>query len=198
MKQLVTACICFWAYLAAAQTYPDSIRQLRVLHFAELTDPAKKILTEDEIAHFEGLDYFLIDTTYIIEANFIRKKGKKFKMPTTTSRSPVYRRFGFVQFQLNGMEHKLTVFQNMELKRQEGYANYLFLPFRDSSSGNESYGGGRYLDLVIPKGKKIILDFNLAYNPYCVYSDRYSCPIPPEENRLKTAIRAGEKKPKAY
>jgi uncharacterized protein len=198
MKQLFTAFICFWAYLAAAQTYADSIRQLRVLHFSELTDPAKKILTEDEIAHFEGLDYFLIDTTYIIEARFIRKKGKKFKMPTSTSRSPVYRRFGFVQFQLNGMEHQLTVFQNIELKRQEGYANYLFLPFRDSSSGNESYGGGRYLDLVIPKGKKIILDFNLAYNPYCVYSDRYSCPIPPEENRLKTAIRAGEKKPKAY
>jgi uncharacterized protein (DUF1684 family) len=119
-------------------------------------------------------------------------------MPTTTTRSPVYRRFGFVQFQLNGMEHQLTVFQNMELKKQEGYTNYLFLPFRDSSSGNESYGGGRYLDLDIPKGEKILLDFNLAYNPYCVYSDRYSCPIPPEENRLKTAIRAGEKKPKAY
>lgn len=198
MKQLFTAFICFWAYLAAAQTYADSVRQLRVLYFAELTDPANKILTEDEIAHFEGLDYFLIDTTYIIEAKFIRKKGKKFKMPTTTNRSPIYRRFGFVQFQLNGMEHQLTVFQNVELKKQEGYANYLFLPFRDSSSGNESYGGGRYLDLAIPKGKKIILDFNLAYNPYCVYSDRYSCPIPPEENRLQTAIRAGEKKPKAY
>ncbi len=198
MTRLYIFLIGFVSFAALAQGYEDSIRQLRVLHFSELTDPSNKILSEEEIAQFEGLDYFLIDTSYIVDATFTRKKGKKFNMPTTTSRAPLYRQYGFVQFELSGSLHKLTVYQNLELKKQAEHKDYLFLPFRDLTSGHESYGGGRYLDLAIPKGKKIKLDFNLAYNPYCVYSVRYSCPIPPEENTLKTGIKAGEKIPKGH
>ncbi len=201
MKHLIrTILFLFVSTYTMGQTYADSIRELRVLHFAELTDTANHILTLDEIDHFEGLDYFLIDTNYIVKAKFTKKKGKKFEMPTTTERKPIYRRYGFVEFQLNGSTHRLTIYQNVENKRDKELKDYLFLPFRDETSGKESYGGGRYLDLKIPgrPSTSIIMDFNLCYNPYCAYSVRYSCPIPPAENQLKTAVKAGEKTPKGH
>ena len=83
----------------------------------------------------------------------------------------------------------------MALRKKKEYKDYLFIPFRDGTSRMETYGGGRYLDLRIPKGKTILVDFNLAYNPYCAYSHRYSCPIPPEINTLNVRILAGEKTP---
>ena len=70
----------------------------------------------------------------------------------------------------------------------------MFLPFSDETNGIESYGGGRYIDLRIPEGNTLIIDFNSAYNPYCAYNDKYSCPIVPRENYLRTRIEAGVKK----
>lgn len=198
MKKYFFFFIFFLSLCSSAQNYQDSIRELRVLHFAELMDTSNHILTQNEIDHFEGLDYFLIDTSYIINAHFIKKKGKRFKMPTTTDRQPVYRQFGFIEFSLNNSNYRLTVYQNMKLIKQKEYKNYLFLPFKDKTSGNESYGGGRYLDLRIPEENEMILDFNVCYNPYCAYSVRFSCPIPPKENTLRTEIRAGEKTPKGH
>lgn len=198
MKQLVLLFFVLFAIKCQAQPYQDSIRKLRVLHFAELTDPTTDILNQEEIDHFEGLDYFLIDTSYIVQAIFEKQKGKRFKMPTSTEREVYYRPYGKVIFELNGSNHQLTIYQNLELKRQKEFENYLFLPFRDETSGLESYGGGRYLDLTIPKNNTIELDFNICYNPYCAYSERYSCPIPPAENKLKAAVKAGEKTPKNH
>ena len=80
------------------------------------------------------------------------------------------------------------------LEKFPEYADLLFVPFKDATNGAETYGGGRYIDVKTPKGNKVILDFNLAYNPSCAYgSDRYSCPIPPKKNFLKIPIKAGEK-----
>ena len=83
----------------------------------------------------------------------------------------------------------------MALRKEEGFEDYLFIPFRDGTSRIETYGGGRYLDVRIPDGKELLIDFNLAYNPYCAYSHRYSCPIPPVVNTLDVKIIAGEKTP---
>lgn len=177
-----------------SQSYEDSIIELRVIHMGELIDTSTHILNQDEIDHFEGLAYFDTDSTFRINATFTKSIGKKFKMQTSTDRLPVYRRYGYVDFQIKGQPARLTVYQNMELKGKE-YDNYLFIPFRDATSGNDSYGGGRYLDVEKPNVKSIILDFNKSYNPYCAYSHRYSCPIPPEENTLKISIPAGEKAP---
>lgn len=198
MKRKLLILFLLLSSIVSAQTYQDSIREKRVLHFAELTDTSNHILTQEEIDHFEGLDYYLIDTSYIIKAHFTKKKGKRFKMPTTTDRQPIYRQFGFVEFSLNNSSHRLIVYQNMKLRKEKEYKNYLFLPFRDETSGKESYGGGRYLDLKIPDDNEIVLDFNVCYNPYCAYSVRFSCPIPPKENTLKIEIRAGEKTPKGH
>lgn len=181
-----------------SQSYQDSIIEMRVIHMGELIDTATHILNLDEIDHFEGLAYFEVDSNYRMIAIFTKNKGKRFKMPTSTDREPIYRRYGYFDFLIDGKTQRLTVYQNMALRKQKDYKNYLFIPFRDATSGKESYGGGRYLDVQIPIGKTIILDFNLVYNPYCVYSHRYSCPIPPEENTLTVPIRAGEKVPVGY
>ncbi|MFN5911957.1 MAG: DUF1684 domain-containing protein [Bacteroidota bacterium] len=193
MRTAFTFIILWMALLCHSQSYQDSVRELRVKHLAELTDPENGVLTQEELKHFKGLDYFMIDTNYIVQATFVRKIGPRFKMPTSTSRTPVYRRYGFILFTLDGKEHKLTLYQNIKLKRKREFRDYLFLPFKDKTSGQESYGGGRYLDLLKPKAKEIRIDFNLCYNPYCAYSVRYSCPIPPPENTLSTPILAGEK-----
>jgi len=81
----------------------------------------------------------------------------------------------------------------VELKEDEGYEDYLFLPFTDATNGNETYGGGRYIDLSIPNGDQIVIDFNKAYNPYCTYNKKYSCPIVPSQNALDIEIFAGVK-----
>lgn len=181
-----------------SQQYIDSILSLRASKMGEMIDTNHHILTEEEIKHFQGLSYFNVDSTFRIQATFTKSIGKKFKMRTSTERKPIYRPFGYVEFQLNGTTHRLTVFQYIALKRKKAYKNYLFLPLKDATSGNESYAGGRYLDLSIPTTSTVILDFNQLYNPYCVYSYRYSCPIPPEENTLLVPITAGEKVPVGY
>jgi uncharacterized protein len=87
------------------------------------------------------------------------------------------------------------VYQYMKLINVEKYKNDLFLPFTDLTTGKQTHGGGRFLDLKIPDNDEIIIDFNKAYNPLCAYGNpKYSCPIPPKENYLEIKIKAGERK----
>ncbi|MEY3236112.1 MAG: hypothetical protein RI883_213 [Bacteroidota bacterium] len=197
MKYILLLFLCITANVFA-QTYKDSIIELRIIHTGELIDSSTHILSAEEIASFQGLAYFDVDSNFRITANFTKSIGKKFKMPTSTARTPIYRRFGYVDFLIEGEKQTLTVYQNMALRKQKEFKNYLFIPFRDATSNHETYGGGRYLDLQIPSTNKTILDLNTVYNPYCVYSHRYSCPIPPAENTLKVQILAGEKVPVGY
>lgn len=198
MKQFPFLVILLFHFCTHAQQYTDSVLSLRAAKMGKFIDTNSHILNQDEIDHFQGLAYFHVDSSFRIQATFTKAIGKKFKMRTSTERTPTYRPFGYIEFELNGTKHRLTVFQNMALKKQKAYKNYLFLPLRDATSGKESYGGGRYLDLSIPSAPSITLDFNQLYNPYCVYSHRYSCPIPPEENTLQIPITAGEKVPVGY
>lgn len=185
----------FFSHFSIAQLTEQEVLAQRETHVKELSDTAYGVLNQKEVDEFEGLDYFDFDSEFQINATFTKDKGKVFEMLTTTERKPKYRRFGYVDFEVNGKKCRLEVYQNMGLKKQKEYRDYLFIPFRDGTSRNETYGGGRYLDVRIPSGKTILLDFNLAYNPYCAYSYRYSCPIPPECNTLTTKIEAGEKTP---
>ena len=147
--------------------------------------------------NFNGHDFFEIDSSMRIEAEFVRSfNAIPFQMKTTTSRLPTYEKYGLAKFRLEGKERSLTIYQSHSLRETEEHKNYLFLPFTDLSNGKESYIGGRFIDLEIPSGDMIVIDFNKAYNPYCAYSSAYSCPIPPEENHLNVAILAGVKKTK--
>jgi uncharacterized protein len=199
MKKLLSILLPFLllsAHINAQSTaetpYLQEIRQYQQELNDSYRSPEKSPLEPEDLKEFSGLPFFPIDSGYRIEARFVRTPGSKpFKMPTSTSRLPIYEKYGEAHFELHGQKIVLPLYQSHELRTKAEYKNHLFLPFKDLTNGNESYGGGRYLDVSIPEGDTILLDFNKAYNPYCAYSSRYSCPIPPKENRLRIHIRAG-------
>lgn len=161
----------------------------------QFADSLASPLKEEDRKVFKGLDFFDIDEKYIVKAKFKKsKKEKSFKMKTTTDREPIYKKYGELTFFIDGKELVLSVYQNLDLIKKPGFKDHLFLPFTDLTCGDESYLGGRYLDMKIPKSKWISIDFNKAYNPYCVYNYNYSCPIVPSENHLDIEIKAGVKK----
>jgi uncharacterized protein (DUF1684 family) len=151
-------------------------------------------LKVEDLKRFSSLEFFAISEEYIIEARLIRTPDEKpFEMPTTTSRKPLYVKYGELHFNLDGKECKLNVYQNIDFSRRPDYANQLFLPFTDLTSGDTTYGGGRYLHVTIPEGDTLELNFHCAYNPLCAYNEKYSCPIVPAENDLPVAVQAGVK-----
>lgn len=172
----------------------DSVIQFQKNMNEHYADSVKSPLKKKDLAVFKELEFFPINEKYFVSAHFIRtKKEKPFEMKTTTSRKPIYVKYGELHFKIEGISYQLNVYQNVEFSKKPGYKNSLFLPFTDYTSGVESYGGGRYIDLKIQKGKNWTVDFNQAYNPYCAYNEVYSCPIVPKENDLKVEIKAGVK-----
>lgn len=161
----------------------------------EYADPEETPLDSLDLIHFTSLEFFPIDENYIVEAKLIKQDSPEFfEMETSTSRRPEYRVWAYAYFTLNGEEQKLTIYQSKKLMNTLEYGDYLFLPFSDLSNGESTYYGGRYVDLRIPEGNSIMIDFNKAYNPLCAYSNRFSCPKVPSENTLKTSVNAGVKK----
>ena len=151
-------------------------------------------LKEKDLKNFKGLDFFAFDSSYVVNAALIRTpEEKSFKMKTTTDMLPEYIKYGIVTFDLFGKSYSLNIYKNLEGINKEGYRDYLFLPFLDDTNGDESYGGGRYIDLDVTEEDNLVIDFNSAYNPYCVYDEKYSCPIVPRENYLPLEINAGVK-----
>lgn len=138
---------------------------------------------------------FPIDLDYRVEAKLEVANGMPFfAMKTTTSRYSTERIYGYVIFTLAGREFRLPVYQSKDLMATTEYADYLFFPFSDETNGKQTYGGGRYIDLRIPKeGDNLVVDFNMAYNPYCAYSARFSCPLVPAENQMDIEVAAGIK-----
>jgi uncharacterized protein (DUF1684 family) len=195
MKTAISIITLLLSFASFAQLTAEETAASREEHAKELSDTTYGVLNQEEIDAFHGLDYFDFNSLLQVEAAFTKSVGKVFKMPTSTERTPKYRRYGYVDFEVNGVTCHLEVYQNMPLRKDKEYKDYLFLPYRDLTSSNETYGGGRFLDVRIPKGKTLIIDFNQAYNPYCAYSYRYSCPIPPACNTLNVKIEAGEKVP---
>lgn len=143
--------------------------------------------------HFSGLPYFRIDLDYRF-AGPINKFAEPETLALGTSDGRIKKalRFGNFTFTLEGQQHRLEVYRLLTLPAE--YADYLFIPFTDLSSGAESYEGGRYIDLVEQENNQYVVDFNLAYNPSCAYGRKdFSCPIPPRVNDLSVRIAAGEK-----
>lgn len=147
---------------------------------------AQSPLDAEDRKTFTRLRYFAPDPAYVVTASVARfTEMDHIKMQSSTGRMLDYMRWGKVQFTIEGLPSaELVLYYN---------GNNLFLPFRDATSGETTYGAGRYLDPELPTGNTLQLDFNLAYNPYCAYSDRWTCPVPPFENWLQIPIAAGEK-----
>lgn len=169
---------------------------------ASYKDASTSPLKTADLKNFKGLDFFPIDSSFIVIAKLKRTENAPiFEMATTTDRKPLYKEFGILNFTLEGKKFELTIYQSQDNTTDEKYKNYLFLPFTDDTSGNESYGGGRYMDVIttdIKKDNTILLNFNNTYNPYCAYNDKYSCPLTPRKNHLNIEIKAGVKTFKKY
>lgn len=174
--------------------YIKEVEALRTEQNLEFKDPQYSPLLPEDILNFEGLSYYDVNTHYLRKAKLeLTPDSEPFEMETTTERRPVYKKYGIATFKINGVEYQLSIYQNLDLIKEPGYEDFLFLPFKDLTNGQETYGGGRFIDLNIPEGDEIVIDFNKAYNPYCAYNHNYSCPIPPYENHLKVKIEAGVK-----
>jgi uncharacterized protein (DUF1684 family) len=149
-----------------------------------------------ERQQFHGLRYFEPDLSYRVEATLERFSAPEIvQLGTTTGRITQHYRYGEVRFTLDGQACRLTAYKSADAHGFEDEEDRsLFLPFRDATTGKESYGAGRYLEVEEDAGgsDQLVLDFNLAYSPWCAYSEAYSCILPPAENRLEVAIRAGE------
>lgn len=149
-------------------------------------------LTFDERQKFKGLDYYSPDPDFMFELELYEHEKKKLmKIEDTQGNERDFLRWGEFRFKIGGKEYKLQAYKSDPDEER------LFIPFRDETSGKETYGGGRYLDLdnehhYTLQGKWT-LDFNMAYNPWCAYSQDYACPFVPPENWLNVSVRAGEK-----
>ena len=152
-------------------------------------DASVSPLKKRDLKNFRGLDFFAYDSIYLVTAKLTKTpKEKPFMMLTTTDMMVEYIKYGTISFELLSNQYSLDIYKNLEDPNER---DNLFLPFLDDTNGNESYGGGRYINLSIPQGDNLIIDFNSAFNPYCVYDEKYSCPIVPRENYLPLEIKAG-------
>jgi uncharacterized protein (DUF1684 family) len=147
-------------------------------------DPHSPVPPEER-ARFAGLRYFPPNPHLQLELEVETADGSTLEIPTSDGSTRRFRRSGRVRFEIDGEQAELVL-----LTREDEHG--FFLPFRDATSGKESYGAGRYLDVERGSDGRVQVDFNLAYNPYCAYNDAFSCPLPPPENWLRVPIRAGE------
>lgn len=187
------------AFIAQAQTFygTTDVKIFREGRDKEFRNPRETPLLNQDFQKFKGLEYLPTDEKFTVKAKLKKTADKKyFTMPTSAGTSVKFIKYGVLTFDLEGKIHTLTIYQSEDFASGKfpEYKDLLFIPFRDLTNGKETYGAGRYLDIKIPAGEEVILNFNLAYNPNCAYgSDRYSCPIPPKENFLQAEIKAGEK-----
>jgi len=176
-------------------SYEDSVQQFRRDKDAWFRAARDSPIPADERVSFSGLSYYPIDDAYVFDGlrlePYTGSEPSHFQIPTSDGQLRPAERAGVFRFRLGGAEHALTAY-----RLAGGSADSLFVPFLDATSGVETYGAGRYLDLEPDADGSWTLDFNLAYHPSCVYDARFSCPLTPAENRLPIPIEAGERLPR--
>lgn len=187
------ACLLGMLLVACGQqnVYLSKISKEQQQRTADFINPDRSPLDTGEISRFKGLHFYEPDETYHVDAKLIWLPQVSYlNLPHSGGDTLPYMQTAIVQFELEGQPFELEGYQNDEMKAQ----HILFLPFTDLSNQNETYGGGRYLDIAyVDNHNTIEIDFNLAYAPFCAHSERYSCPKVPKNNHLPLAIKAGEK-----
>jgi len=195
-KSLLTISFCsFFAGVISvhAQTYNQQIDSFRHAYKMDFLSDSHSPL---KAADTGFLRFYAPDKKYAVSAIFSHTPDSKpFNIATHSGKTKPYRQYGTATFQLDGKEYKLAIYQGLDLLKKPELKDYLFIPFNDLTNYETTYAGGRYLDLRIGdiKAGRVVLDFNKVYNPYCAFADGYSCPIPPDENKLQVRIEAGEK-----
>jgi uncharacterized protein (DUF1684 family) len=170
--------------------YPEEIAAWRAEKDAFMRSSSESPVPSDKRGSFPPLPYYPIDEQYRVPAGLsVISSDQIIELSLSTGQTRKMRRIGTLEFTLKGESLTLTAFADVN----DAQLSRLFVPFGDLTSGTETYQGGRYIDLDRTASGIYDLDFNRAYHPFCVFDSRYECPIPPRENRLKVAIRAGEK-----
>ena len=164
----------------------------QVLEFRDEKDRFFKLapqspLPESERNNFSGLSYFEPAQSFAFQVDLEPVQPTDIQISTTNGDERTYKRLATATINVEGADATLALYSS-------GHES-LFLPFRDATSGSETYGAGRYIDVTPHEDGTATIDFNYAYAPFCAYSDRYSCALPPQENWLTVAIRAGERNP---
>ena len=198
VKELISLSVIVVSLACTSGPHPvdDRPYEQRVLDWRHEKDAAFRTgnespIVESQRASFSGLSYFPIDPSYHVPAYLTREPAQPPVIIELQTSGPELRRklqkVGSLGFAINGSSYKLTAFAD------EGSLSRLFVPFGDLTNGGETYNGGRYLELDRTATGLYDLDFNRAFHPFCVYNPKYDCPVPPRENRLPVAIRAGER-----
>ena len=179
----------FASFSFAQKSYKDSIET----YFKKYVKEHEVVTGKDK----ELISFFPVNEKYRMTCRFERTLNSPwFRMESSGPIKKNYRVYGIIHFTINDTAVTLSIYQSQDLMTKQQYKDHLFIPFTDATSGEETYESGRYIDLEIEyiANDKVLIDFNKAYNPYCAYvSGKYKCPIPPAENRLIVAIRAGER-----
>jgi uncharacterized protein (DUF1684 family) len=144
-------------------------------------------LPEQDRPDFTGLSYFEPNEDLVFNVDLEPVEPTDVQISTTTGDERTYRRVATATFNVDGERTTVALYSS-------GHES-LFLPFRDATSGTQTYGAGRYIDVTPNEDGTANIDFNYAYAPFCAYSDRYSCALPPQENWMSVPIRAGERNP---
>ena len=197
IKKILTLALYLYSSCLLAQNEADNyaaeLEKHRMEYIKDLLAPPKPVMKAEDAAK---ISFFPADLRYKINADFVLSTNPDtIKLTTSSGKIKTYRKYGVASFQWIDKKVKVSVFQPLALLSNPMYKDYLFIPFKDLTTGETTYGAGRYIDCRLSdiKDGKIIIDFNKCYNPYCAYSDGYNCPIPPAENELNVAIEAGIK-----
>jgi uncharacterized protein (DUF1684 family) len=174
--------------------YAERLRANRAEKDRVFAEERGSPIPPDDRDDFDGLPYFEPDADYRVDATLtVHDDPDPVDMETSDDRTVRYLRVVSFEFDLDDETYTLHGY------RQEGADDGIFVPFRDKTTGQQTYRGGRYMELdpdgELADGDRVTLDFNLAYTPFCAFSDAFSCPLPPEENWLETTVPAGERDP---
>lgn len=181
-------------HLSAQSSWFSDLSKHREEKDLEFKTSEDSPIPEETRTHFEGLKYYQPDNRFNLTAEFIRlKKPKTVWFMTSSGKEKEYVQFAQIRFKLFDKSYTLYAYYSEQVRSKPGLEKYVFVPFKDLTNLKGTYGGGRYLELSEPSEDIISLDFNMAFNPYCAYSDGYSCPKVPAENYLNLRIEAGEK-----
>lgn len=178
----------------AEEDYPAKIAATRAAKDLSFKNDPDSPVPADKKAALIPLAYFPIDESYAVPASLEPSADRtRMQVPTSTGKLREIERVGALKFTLKGQQLRLSAFVDLESSN----TNRLFVPFSDLTSGAETYPAGRYMELDPTPTGIYVVDFNIAYHPYCYYSPEFDCPFPPKENKLAVPIRAGEKMQKA-
>lgn len=197
MKSILTLLILITSFFVFAQDdYKTTIENHRAEKDDKLQSKKTSPLQKADRKTFQDLPYFEIDEKWNLPVKFrVNETQEIIKIPTSVGYSKTFKAYGVLDITIDGNYFPLIAYKRLPKEGQEPSDHpALFVPFKDLTTGESTYGGGRYLDIQIPEdGAELSLDFNLSYSPYCAYGDGFACPIPPAPNFIKTEIKAGEK-----